>query len=190
MEMSGYPDVFFEDLFTSAAHDKADGFLDERHRQDPDGRIDPDGCKKKRIQKMAYSTVAEMIKLLPENMLITLSSDEAGATEVDQVNIDEAIDEADRVIDSYINAVTTLPLTTVPPLVTNLSTKMAIWNLHLRKYFNNEQWRREYEDCLKLLLQINQNKLSIFSDGSGTAPAAVGSSRQQKFTETLWEKWR
>lgn len=140
---------------------------------------------------MAYSTLEEMVRLLPENMLITLSSDEAGATEVNQINIDEAIDQADRLIDSYINPVTTLPLTTVPPLIANFSVKMAIWNLHLRKYFDNAQWRREYEDCLEKLLLINQGKLSIFSDESGDAVDPQCTTRTQKFTEEgVWKYYR
>jgi len=73
---------------------------------------------------MAYCVLTDMEKLLPSSMLVNLSNDTAGASAVNQTNIDEAIDQADREIDCYLNiAGYTVPISPVPPLVANLSAK-------------------------------------------------------------------
>lgn len=139
---------------------------------------------------MAYSTIDDMNKLLPLPMLINLSNDTAGAVAVNQDNVDEAISQADREIDAYLILVTSVPLDPIPPLVNNLSAKMAIWNLHLRKYFESGIWRKTYEDCLRLLQRIAEGKLSLQLDpdesSNGSGSHATGT-RTQKFTEDLME---
>jgi phage gp36-like protein len=141
---------------------------------------------------MAYCTSNDMKLLLPETMLISLSNDTQGATEINSTNVAEAIDQADREIDSYlVIAGESVPMDPVPPLVANLSAKMAIWNLHLRKYFDSEIWRKTYERCLKLLERIAEGKMSIGQEVTGeTLPASAGivvETRTQKFTSTQWE---
>lgn len=139
---------------------------------------------------MAYSTEADLAKLLPENVLINLSNDSAGATTINPTNMGEMIDQADREIDSYCAiAGYEVPFATVPPLIANLSAKMAIWNLHLRKYFNSEIWRQTYEDCLRILTRIAEGKLVISPTTEGEAETYGGydySSRRQKFSRRTW----
>jgi phage gp36-like protein len=143
---------------------------------------------------MGYCTLTDMEKLLPSSMLINLSTDTSGATVADTANIAEAIDQADREIDAYLLiAKYSVPMSPIPPLVTNLSTKMAIWNLHLRKYFDNPQWRETYKGCLKLLERIAEGKLSLGQEVDGITQEGSGghaiSSRQQKFTEAFMEQF-
>ncbi len=142
----------------------------------------------------AYCDLEDMKKLLPEAMLINLSNDTAGATAVDQDNIDEAIDQADREIDAYLHiAGHSVPIDPVPPLVKNLSAKMAIWNLHLRKYFDSDIWRETYKSCIRTLERIAEGKLSLAPTTEGETTAASGGhgtwSRSQKFTEDLMEEF-
>lgn len=143
---------------------------------------------------MSYSLLADLEKLLPSNMLITLSNDVAGATAVNATNIAEAIDQADREIDAYLSmANITVPCDPVPPIVANLSTKMAIWNLHLRKYFESKIWRDTYTDCQKLLEKIAEGKLTLGQLEDGVSVEAGGghatSTRTQKFTEDFMEQF-
>ena len=141
---------------------------------------------------MAYCVLADLEKMLPASALINLSNDIAGATSVNSAVIAEAIDQADREIDSYLSiAGYSVPCDPVPPIVTNLSIKMAIWNLHVRKYFDSSVWRKTYEDCQKLLEKIAEGKLTLgqLEDGvvvEGSGSHAV-SSRTQKFTEEFME---
>lgn len=145
---------------------------------------------------MAYCSITDMRMLLPDTMLVNLSNDTAGATVVHDVNIAESIDQADREIDCYLNiAGYTVPMTPIPPLVTNLSAKMAIWNLHLRKYFDSTIWRNTYTDCLRILERIAEGKLTLGQETTGETQdgANVGnhyvSSRTQKFTQDTWDEY-
>lgn len=143
---------------------------------------------------MAYCTESDLAKLLPENVLINLSNDTAGATTINSTIVAEMIDQADREIDSYVSiAGHAVPFTTVPPLVANLSAKMAIWNLHLRKYFNSEIWRKTYEDCLRILTRIAEGKMALLpttdTATSETSSGCETSSRRQKFHHHTWETY-
>jgi phage gp36-like protein len=139
---------------------------------------------------MAYSALTDLIKLIPETMIINLSNDIAGATTVNQENVDEAIDQADREIDGFLLiAGESVPVNPVPPLISNLSMKMAIWNLHLRKYFDSAVWEKTYERCVKILEKIAEGKMTIGQeDENETQVAGNGfavSTREQKFTERM-----
>lgn len=141
---------------------------------------------------MAYCTLADMEKLTSPTMLINLSNDQAGALAPNQSNIDEAIDQADREIDAYISlAGYAVPMDPVPPLIANLSAKMAIWNLHLRKYFDSEIWRSTYETCQRILLRIAEGKMTIGQEIEGEQQAAPGrqavATRPRKFTQSTME---
>lgn len=143
---------------------------------------------------MAYCTEADLAKLLPETVLINLSNDSAGATTVNSTNVAEMIDQADREIDSYVSiAGHAVPFETIPPLIANLSAKMAIWNLHLRKYFNSEIWRKTYEDCLRILTRIAEGKMALLpTTDTATSETSGGhhtSSRRQKFNHHTWETY-
>jgi len=142
---------------------------------------------------MPYSTLEDLKKLIPNTMLINLSNDDAGALRVKQTVIDEAINQADREIDSYVGVVKQVPLNPVPELVANLSAKMAIWNLHLRKFFDNPVWSRTYEQCQDLLKLISQGKLSLDPVNESTPSAAPNDhgivTEDEKFTSTYWSEF-
>ena len=142
---------------------------------------------------MAYCTVTDMKKLIPETILINLSNDIPGAVVVNQTNIDEVIDVADREIDAYaIMAGYDVPMDPVPPMAANLSAQMAIWKLHLRKYFASDVWERAYDKCLKTLEKIAEGKLSFGQDEDGVVEESAVSAhavdnRDQKFTVDYME---
>lgn len=143
---------------------------------------------------MAYCTVNDMAKLLPASMLINLSNDVSGSTIINQTNADECIDQADREIDAYVAlAGYAVPMDPVPPLIANLSAKIAIWNLHLRKYFDSEIWRETYKQCLRTLERIAEGKLSIGQEEDGVATTGndgvAVATRTQKFTEDFMSEF-
>lgn len=142
---------------------------------------------------MAYCELTDIHKIFPARMVITLSNDTAGATEADEDVVAECIDQADREIDSYIATVTAVPLSTVPPLVANLSAKIAIWNLHLRKYFDSEIWYKTYKDCIDLLKMIARGEILLEPESlaeSSSDSSYVTETRDQKYTDTLWKTFR
>ena len=139
---------------------------------------------------MSYSTYTELKKAIPDNMMVTLSNDVAGAASVNMVNLLEAIDKADREIDAYLAvAGYAVPMSPVPPLIADLSAKMAIWNLHLRKYFKSEIWEQTYKDCKVLLLRIADGRLNIGQTTAGVQTSGNGGCavyvNNQIFTDTV-----
>lgn len=143
---------------------------------------------------MSYCVLADLEKMLPSSALINLSNDTPGSTAVNATNIAEAIDQADREIDAYLSMANyTVPCDPVPPIVANLSAKMAIWNLHLRKYFDSKIWRETYTDCQKLLERIAEGKVTLGQLEDGVTVEGGGShaisTRVQKFTEDFMEQF-
>lgn len=142
---------------------------------------------------MSYCAAADLYKKLPESMIISLSNDEAGATTVNTANVLEAIATADEEIDSYVGLVRTVPVDPAPPLLADLSAKMAIWNLHLRKYFDSTVWRETYQDCQKILLRIAEGKLVLKEDTAADTVVTdilTVKTRHQRFTRRLWRQFR
>lgn len=138
---------------------------------------------------MAYCTLADLIKKIPESALISLSNDIPGQTEVDAAIIAEAIATADTEIDSYVGLVQSVPMDPIPPLLTDLSAKMAIWNLHLRKYFKSEIWQDTYKTCQRILLRIAEGKLELTNLNStdDSTDLVIATTRVQKFTQAMWD---
>lgn len=140
---------------------------------------------------MAYCTLADLISKIPESSIIGLSNDDPEVAEINMTNVTAAIAAADHEIDSYVSLVVALPVVPTPPLLNDLSAKMAIWNLHLRKYFNSEVWQKTYWTCQRILLRIAEGKLNINASLDGAAvDCIVAATRPQRFTETLWSTFR
>lgn len=80
---------------------------------------------------MPYTTLQALIDRYGEAMLIGLT--DRGDVQTGQIDgsvVDSAIAAADALIDGYLGARIKLPLTEVPPLVSQLSRKIAIYELH------------------------------------------------------------
>jgi phage gp36-like protein len=124
-----------------------------------------------------YSTVAALLKLLPEYEVLQLADDAAAGLLADPaVNavLEEAIEQADREIDAYVGTVKTVPLSPVPKLIENLSTKLAIHHLYLRRPGVEEPdtWQRETTRCMRLLEAIATGKMALgAADGSAVEPS-------------------
>lgn len=113
---------------------------------------------------MAYSTVADLKLLLPEEELLQLTDDE-GAGVLNEARAIEAIDQADREIDGYAGVARTVPLSPVPGLIGNLSAKMAVYHLFCRRSRVPEVWQGHYDNAVRLLTRIAEGKLTL-----GAAP--------------------
>jgi phage gp36-like protein len=139
---------------------------------------------------MAYCTVDDLIHRIPESALINLSNDVGGALVIHAANVAEAIATADAEIDSFVGLVHSVPMDPAPPLLTDLSAKMAIWNLHLRKYFKSEIWQDTYKTCQRILLRIAEGKLKLNHTTDvedDTTDLVIASTRVQKFTQAMWD---
>ena len=121
---------------------------------------------------MPYCTLAQLIERYGQTTLIQLTDRGEEPTDaiVESV-VDRAIADADATIDGYLKRRYALPLAAVPPLLTDLSLKVSIYNLHA--HVAEEKIRKDYEDALRMLREIGEGKVQL--DVAGAEPAASGS---------------
>ncbi len=119
---------------------------------------------------MAYSTLDDIKKLLPEETIIQLTDDENLGV-VNQGRVDEAIAQADAEINSYCASKYTVPFTTVPAIAKKISVDLAIYNLYSRKVDIIPETRAErYKNAIRQLEGISKGTISL---GVDPAPAAT-----------------
>ena len=110
---------------------------------------------------MAYSTLTDVKKLIPEDTLIQLTDDE-GAGVINEARVTEAIAQADSEIDSYLGIRYSVPLSPVPDVVKKLSVDMAIYNLYSRRVEEIPATRAvRYKNSIRLLEGISKGTVSI-----------------------------
>lgn len=126
---------------------------------------------------MAYSTIDDIKKLIPETSVIQLTDDEGNGL-VNQARVDEAIASADGEIDSYCGGRYTVPFTTVPEIVKKISVDIAIYNLYSRKVETIPETRAErYKNAIRQLESIAKGLVSI-----GIVPEPASSNAAPVYT--------
>lgn len=117
-----------------------------------------------------YSTLDNLLALLPAETLVKLSNDQVGAAAVDQDNIDAAILQADRVIDGYVGLQRTVPLDPVPGLIATISANLAVFHLYRRRNQVPDIWENQYKADMAVLVKIGEGKISFGGDVQPAAP--------------------
>jgi len=126
---------------------------------------------------MAYCSLEDLKKALPEASLIQLTDDESlGA--VNEERVSEAISKADGEIDGYIGGRYSVPLSTVPDVIRRCSVSIAVYLLYTRTMEDVPDTRRgDYKDALRILERIQDGKMTLnLSDSSDFAFGVVISS--------------
>ena len=110
---------------------------------------------------MPYITQADIAAHLPNADLVQLTDDERAGV-VNSARVDEAIGYADELIDGYLRGRYTLPLSSVPGLIKNLSKDIAVHRLYSRRKADiPEKIGAQFKNALKLLEQIQKGVVSI-----------------------------
>lgn len=145
---------------------------------------------------MAYCTVDDVRALLPEQVLGELTRDLAPFDFVDESVVTSAIYQADREIDAHLVVRMPIPLSTVPLLIAQLSAKIAVHRLHVRKHIDSAVWGQEYDRCIDTLRRIQSGELGLGPDAADDAAASEPGARisaggaTRKFTATVWSTYR
>lgn len=144
-----------------------------------------------------YSTIDDLAKVLPEAMLIRLTDDD-GRGIVDDEKADEALESAAMEIDVYLCNRFSMPIEgTIPPILSKLSSDIAVYHLYSRIKEGVPQNRADrYKIAIKLLERISNGEISIglqpppdpVADG-GYAGASVALSRDKVFTVDTMGKY-
>lgn len=123
---------------------------------------------------MAYCTLTDIKKLIPETLIIQLTDDENIGT-VNQSRVDEAIAQADAEIDSYCGGRYAVPFTTVPDIAKKISVDIAIYNLYSRRVESLPETRADrYKNAIRQLEGIAKGLVSIGEQPEPPAPDTGG----------------
>ncbi len=117
---------------------------------------------------MAYSTQSDIEKTIPPVRLAELTDDTNGAV-VDTDILDEQIDFADSLIDTYLRGKHTVPLTApVPDTVRKWSVILTIYNCYERRIdlAIPETLQSRYDIIISQLKLVQKNKLIIKDEES------------------------
>lgn len=130
---------------------------------------------------MSYCTLDDIRKMLPEELIVQLTDDEAAGS-LNQARVEEAISQADSEIDSYCGGRYAVPFSAVPDIVKKLSADIAIYNLYSRLVRDMPEVRADrYRSAVRQLEAIACGKLSL---GVDPAPGASSEGRAETNTET------
>ena len=121
---------------------------------------------------MAYSTTTDLLARVTAQTLVQLT-DRGGTGNVDETIVGSAIADSDSMINAMIAPLYQVPLTSVPPVIKELSATMAVYRLHLFRSIDPGVWKDEYERALTFLRSVAEGKAKL--EGVLAAPPTSGS---------------
>jgi phage gp36-like protein len=121
---------------------------------------------------MAYSTLADVEKALPEDALVQLTDDENIGI-VNEERVTRAIDDADEEIDGYLGSRHTVPLEPVPGIIRKLSADIAAYNLYARRLEEVPDTRAtRYKNAVRFLEQVAKGAISLGAEDPDGTPVS------------------
>ncbi len=142
---------------------------------------------------MAYCTLDDIKKMIPEITIIQLTDDE-DTGEIVESRVDEAIEAADAEIDSYCAGRYSVPFETVPPLVKKLSVDLAVYNLYARKVESVPEAKKDrYNNAMRALRDVAAGRSSLMAGSTEVAdtggPESTKSASDRIFTKDTMENF-
>lgn len=111
---------------------------------------------------MAYSTVEDLKAIIPEQHLINLTNDSALASEINTIKINDAIEYADELINSYLRNKYVLPLKFIPQIIVQLSSDIAVYRLYSRRPQElPKHIQTNYDEAKKILEKIQKEQILL-----------------------------
>lgn len=124
---------------------------------------------------MPYCTLADLTAQIAEEVLIGLTDrTNSPPTTIDETPVDQAINAADALIDSYAGARYVVPFVPVPEIVTQVSATLAINKLFDYGDQTSEPWEKKAAGVKAWLKDVAKN-IATITDGA-TPPDPASSS--------------
>jgi phage gp36-like protein len=135
---------------------------------------------------MAYCTQENILARIDEANLIQLT-DEAGNGEIDDSKVTAAIADADATVDAYCQGRYTLPLSPVPPKITQVSVDIAVYNLYSHSDLAMPEIRQERnKDAIRFLEKVAAGTISL---GAATpAPANTDNTVNVDYNDRIFTR--
>lgn len=126
---------------------------------------------------MTYATQTGLTQRYGEAMLIALSDRADVPTGlIDAEVVARALAEADALIDGYLAGRYALPLSAVPPVLTQIAEALAIYSLHVTE--PEAKIRADHDAAIRRLAEIAKGVI-VLKDAAGVEPAAPGTAGVQ-----------
>jgi phage gp36-like protein len=143
---------------------------------------------------MPYSTINDLRGRISEPTLIQLA-DTANTGAADTALVQNAIADADALIDSMVAPVYRVPLSPVPRVITALSAAIAIYNLHLFRSVDPGVWKDAHRQAVEFLKTVAEGKSPL--EGASVEPAPSANlantlsftAEPRNFSRTLLKDW-
>lgn len=114
---------------------------------------------------MSYATQQDLVDRYGLDEIVQLT-DRTGTGQVDATVVARALADADAIIDAYVGLVTTLPLSSVPPRLSQAACVIARYSLWQDGH--PDRVRLDYEDAIAWLRDIAAGRASL-----GLAPSVA-----------------
>lgn len=126
---------------------------------------------------MRYCSLADLQLAIPLQTLIWLSNDDESATAMNQAVVEEAVRQAEELVDAHLRGRYILPLggadAPVPSVVKDMTVNLARHWLYARRPEGSElpdAVTRTYKSSLQMLEAIRDGKLTIGAPTGEAAP--------------------
>lgn len=116
---------------------------------------------------MNYATEADMRDRYRDSLLNNLLS-RVGIAEPDTDKLNRALTDASALIESYLSARYTLPLSVIPRLLVQHCCTIAFYYLNDERA--TEQTTQRYKDALRWLAEVKNGSLPLGVDEDNSAP--------------------
>lgn len=125
-----------------------------------------------------YSTQSDLETRIDPQLLRALADDDAdGLADTDVV--DAAIADADSLIDTYLRARYTVPLSPAPDAVRSISASVAIYFLLTRRReIVPSEHQKRYEAAIRLLDHLARGEIALAAAQSSASPHLPQSNRE------------
>jgi phage gp36-like protein len=119
---------------------------------------------------MAYATKQQMIASYGEDEVIQVTDRAVPPTgEIDDAVLDQALEEASALIDTYVAKRYDLPLASTPTVLRNLCMVISFYQLTRNRY--TEEIRKAYDDAMTYLKSLSAGHVIL--DVGGTEPKSA-----------------
>ena len=139
---------------------------------------------------MAYCTLTDLKNTVPEEQLRQLS-DDSDVDSIDLEKVNECIRKADTTIDGYCRGRYSVPLTTVPEAIRNISIGLSVYYLFNRSLLLTlpDSIKEAYTEATRVLKDIQAGRFSPFE--ATEEPAFFGTNKvdTDNVTATLTSSW-
>jgi phage gp36-like protein len=122
---------------------------------------------------MRYCSLADLQLAIPAQTLIWLSDDNPEAAGINLPVVEEAVRQAEELVDAHLRGRYVLPLDPVPTVVKDMTVNLARHWLYARRPEGSElpdAVTRTYKSALQMLETIRDGKLTIGAPTGEAAP--------------------